>query len=326
MLSSSPCERNGTSPSLVLLTVLIGGIASQRDIASAQAKPAAPRFQVDPSWPLELPNNWILGSVTGVFVDAKQHVWVTHLPETLTEEELYQMQKPPMGTCCAPAPVVLEFDEKGKLVQGWGDAATQDLSQFPQEPARHLRRPQRLRVGRQPRASPRDEVHARRQAGVHDRRVRQGWRQRRHQAPRRPLGHLGRSQDQRSLHLRRLSQPPRDRGRRRDRQVPAALGRLRQRAGRHGEVRSEDDDVGRAAEAVLDAARHHRIEGRQDLRRRPPGQSHPDLRPRRQVPVGEDHRAGDAVVGFVIRDRAFARRRSSSGCTWPTARTTRSGS
>jgi hypothetical protein len=28
-----------------------------------------------------------MGAVTGVFVDAKQHVWVTHLPETLTEEE-----------------------------------------------------------------------------------------------------------------------------------------------------------------------------------------------------------------------------------------------
>ncbi len=113
--------------------ILISGIASQPGVANAQAKPAAPRFQVDPSWPLDLPNNWILGSVTGVFVDAKQHVWVTHLPETLTEEELYEMQTPPMGTCCRPAPVVLEFDEKGKIVQGWGDAA-QDVSQFPKNP------------------------------------------------------------------------------------------------------------------------------------------------------------------------------------------------
>lgn len=119
---------------IVLVTALVGGIPSQHKVASAQAPAAAPRFQVDPSWPLELPNNWILGSVTGVFVDARSHVWVTHLPETLTEEELYQMQKPPMGTCCAPAPVVLEFDEKGKLVQGWGDAATQDFSQFPKNP------------------------------------------------------------------------------------------------------------------------------------------------------------------------------------------------
>ena len=58
-----------------------------------QAKPAAaaaPVFKVDPSWPQDMPNHWIMGAVTGVFVDAKQHVWVTHLPETLTEEELYE--------------------------------------------------------------------------------------------------------------------------------------------------------------------------------------------------------------------------------------------
>ena len=44
----------------------------------------APSFKVDPTWPLEMPNHWIMGAVTGVFVDAKQHVWVTHLPEPLT--------------------------------------------------------------------------------------------------------------------------------------------------------------------------------------------------------------------------------------------------
>ena len=29
-----------------------------------------PTFQVDPSWPNEMPNLWILGSVTSVFVDS----------------------------------------------------------------------------------------------------------------------------------------------------------------------------------------------------------------------------------------------------------------
>src|SRR5690348_10351513 len=69
-----------------------------------QSSAAAPRFTVDPSWPLEMPNKWILGAVTGVFVDSKQHVWVTHLPETLTEEETSVQQKPPIGTCCVAAP------------------------------------------------------------------------------------------------------------------------------------------------------------------------------------------------------------------------------
>ena len=45
-----------------------------------------------------------------------------------------------------------------------------------------------------------------------------------------------------------------------------------------------------------------------------------------QVPRGEDHRAGDAVVGIGVRHRAVARSRSSSGSTWRTARITRCGS
>jgi sugar lactone lactonase YvrE len=90
-----------------------------------------PSFEVDPSWPLEMPNKWIMGSVTAVFVDASDHVWVTHLPETLTPEETSAVQDPPLGTCCVPAPVVIEFDAEGNVVQGWGDPATQDVSEFP---------------------------------------------------------------------------------------------------------------------------------------------------------------------------------------------------
>ena len=103
-----------------------------------QAKPAAaaaPVFKVDPSWPQDMPNHWIMGAVTGVFVDAKNHVWVAHLPETLTEEELYEEQKPlPMGTCCKAAPPILEFDAQGKLVQGWGQGSMTDFSNWPREP------------------------------------------------------------------------------------------------------------------------------------------------------------------------------------------------
>ncbi len=90
-----------------------------------------PMFQVDPSWPKEMPNLWILGSITSVFVDSKNHVWITHLPETLTPEETSAVQDPPIGECCVPAPVVIEFDADGNVVQGWGDPSTQDVSEFP---------------------------------------------------------------------------------------------------------------------------------------------------------------------------------------------------
>jgi DNA-binding beta-propeller fold protein YncE len=121
-------------------------VAAARPSAE-QAKPAAPTFKVDPAWPLEMPNHWIMGAVTAVFVDAKQHVWVAHLPETLTEEELYEepwkvgtgveagKPKPAqMGTCCKAAPPILEFDPQGKLVQGWGQGSFTDFSDWPRDP------------------------------------------------------------------------------------------------------------------------------------------------------------------------------------------------
>ena len=33
-----------------------------------------PKYSVDPYWPKPLPNNWILGQVSGVAVDAKDNV------------------------------------------------------------------------------------------------------------------------------------------------------------------------------------------------------------------------------------------------------------
>jgi sugar lactone lactonase YvrE len=66
-----------------------------------------------------------------VFVDSNDHVWITHLPETLTPEETSAVQDPPIGECCVPAPVVIELDADGNVVQGWGDPSTQDVSEFP---------------------------------------------------------------------------------------------------------------------------------------------------------------------------------------------------
>jgi len=82
-----------------------------------------PRFEVDPLWPKPLPNHWILGSVTGVAVDTRDHVWLVHLGmESLTAKtEAGLGTNPPTAeTCCTPAPPVLEFDPSGNLVGHWG--------------------------------------------------------------------------------------------------------------------------------------------------------------------------------------------------------------
>jgi len=119
---------------ILVAASFLGSCAGAEDSEASRARDAngdVPTFTVDPSWPLEMPDKWIMGAVTAVFVDAQDHVWVTHLPETLTPEEISAVQDPPLGTCCVPAPVVIEFDAQGNVVQGWGDPATQDISEFP---------------------------------------------------------------------------------------------------------------------------------------------------------------------------------------------------
>jgi hypothetical protein len=79
-----------------------------------------PRFEVDPWWPKPLPNNWILGQVSGIAVDARDHVWVLHRPLTLTAREAGAVQTPPLSQCCVPAPPVLELDPQGNVLRSWG--------------------------------------------------------------------------------------------------------------------------------------------------------------------------------------------------------------
>ncbi len=123
--------------SVAALSAVCGSCAPASDGGggggSDSASGGAPTFQVDPSWPREMPNDWIMGSVTAVFVDSRDHVWVAHLPETLTPEETSAVQDPPIGTCCVPAPTVIEFDADGEVVQAWGDPS-EDISVYPRNP------------------------------------------------------------------------------------------------------------------------------------------------------------------------------------------------
>ena|SRR5271155_917266 len=79
-----------------------------------------PRYKVDPFWPQELPNNWILGRVAGVAVDKNDHIWVLHSPSWVDRDEAGLIQTPPLSECCQPAPAVIEFDSSGKVLRAWG--------------------------------------------------------------------------------------------------------------------------------------------------------------------------------------------------------------
>ena len=84
---------------------------------------AAPSFQVDPLWPKPLPNHWLLGSVTGVAFDARDHIWIVHrgYDSMTARTEIGAATSPKTSEeCCVPAPPVLEFDTAGNLVSHWG--------------------------------------------------------------------------------------------------------------------------------------------------------------------------------------------------------------
>jgi len=83
-------------------------------------EPVAPRFEVDFRWPKPLPNHWVLGQTIGVSVDADDHIWIVHRPDSLEAHETDAAANPPIAKCCAPAPPVLEFDQAGNLLRHWG--------------------------------------------------------------------------------------------------------------------------------------------------------------------------------------------------------------
>src|SRR5216110_97795 len=107
---------------LALLAALRIGATVLENRVAAQGRGGvqAPMFEVDPLWPKPLPNHWRIGSTIGVSVDAQDHVWIIHRPETLQEKEKYPLANPPAASCCFPASPVLEFDQAGNLIGNWG--------------------------------------------------------------------------------------------------------------------------------------------------------------------------------------------------------------
>jgi DNA-binding beta-propeller fold protein YncE len=106
------------------LALLIGALAVTQSRLSAADRqlPRAPRFEVEPFWPKPLPNHWILGSVIGVGVDSKDHVFIIHRGDSTLNQrtEAGMKANPPIGECCQSAPPILEFGPDGTLIKAWG--------------------------------------------------------------------------------------------------------------------------------------------------------------------------------------------------------------
>ncbi len=113
--------------------VVLAGCSADDDVAQAQTTTAAaavgaaadsgneaPMYEVDVSWPQQLPNKWILGQVSGIAVDSQDNIWIIQRPRTLTEHEAGLVQNPPTHECCAPAPSVMAFNPAGEIIHAWG--------------------------------------------------------------------------------------------------------------------------------------------------------------------------------------------------------------
>jgi DNA-binding beta-propeller fold protein YncE len=103
---------------LVLRSILywsalyLGAVLGAGQIALAAGGGGVPNFQVDSSWPGQLPNNWTIGQVSGLALTAQDHILLIHRPRSLKAD-----QKTPGAV---PAPPVIEFAPSGKVVRAWG--------------------------------------------------------------------------------------------------------------------------------------------------------------------------------------------------------------
>jgi DNA-binding beta-propeller fold protein YncE len=91
------------------------GLATQALVADLPAHAAesnVPRFLVDPFWPKPLPNRWVTGAVGGVCVDKQDHIFGVNRIDLATMEQKVGKQ---------PAPIVIEYDAEGNIVNAWGD-------------------------------------------------------------------------------------------------------------------------------------------------------------------------------------------------------------
>jgi DNA-binding beta-propeller fold protein YncE len=110
------------------VSVTVGALAVAGALALTASGPtvfaqaAAPAYRVDPAWPQPLPDHQVWGSITGVAVDAQDHVWVVHRGgDSLEGNEKGMMLTPPTSSvCCKAAPFVVELDQTGKMVSSFG--------------------------------------------------------------------------------------------------------------------------------------------------------------------------------------------------------------
>ena len=84
------------------------GTGTRRRVPFSAELSACPDIPGQSRWP-SIPNDWVLGEVSSISVDSRDHIWVLHRPRSIPEAQRAKA-----------APPVLEFDTSGKLLSSWG--------------------------------------------------------------------------------------------------------------------------------------------------------------------------------------------------------------
>jgi len=122
------------SSGVAALALLAGVVLIQHRVHAQGRGPQPPRLEVDPLWPKPLGGHQALGSVTGVAVDAQNHIWVVNRGvESLQTNEKGLSLSPAASQCCVGAPYVMEFDQAGTMLSHFGGPG--QGYQWPQVPA-----------------------------------------------------------------------------------------------------------------------------------------------------------------------------------------------
>ncbi len=86
-----------------------GDAAPMAEPMSIEASVEVPAYEWSPFWPPALPNDWVMGTPTSVYVDPRDHIWVLQRFRTVPEDQRANA-----------APPVMEFDENGAFLAAWG--------------------------------------------------------------------------------------------------------------------------------------------------------------------------------------------------------------
>ena len=101
------CLRHACAALIGIVVIISLGSCASVPGGQRQAR-EVPQFEVDPSWP-KLPPQWVFGQVSSVSIDEQGHAWILQRPGTVRTDQKGKA-----------APPVLEFDENGNYIQGWG--------------------------------------------------------------------------------------------------------------------------------------------------------------------------------------------------------------